>query len=103
MMRALGLRRCTAKVALLFPAGAQRVCSNPAVRRAGRDLLCDKHLRRKRTVNVTLEFEMDALGGVEAARLALAVKRAVDRQFEGTSGGPIVDDEGVVLGHWRIK
>ena len=94
----LGLRFCDANVRVCF--GPPRQCSNRAWRQVGKRLLCEKHLRGE-AVQITITFEQEKLDGTEAARIALAVKRAISV----TSGiaGPIMDEDGVVLGQWKAE
>jgi hypothetical protein len=100
-----GLRRCVAPVRVLF--GPQRTCSNQATRQVGKTLLCANHSKGE-AMKVTIEFDKDVLTGTEAAKLVLAVKRSID--FVPASGmatargsGPIVDEQGVVIGHWKTE
>lgn len=109
-----GLRRCEAHVPVLFPRGEFYKCSNPASRVVGEKLLCANHVKRE-SMKVTIEFERDVLDGIEAAKLVLAVKRAMTLYPPGYMGPllkngpvvgadgtvPIIDEHGVVLGRWR--
>ena len=84
--------------------GGRRPCSNPAIRRVGGKLLCEKHLRGE-AVQITITFELEVLDGTDAAKIALAVKRSVDLvavKFR-SGGGPIVDTDGAVLGQWKAE
>jgi hypothetical protein len=98
----LGLRRCEATVRVLFGTGYRR-CSNPARSRIGDVLLCVNHSKGE-AVKVTIEFEQSVLDGIEAAKLVLAVRRAIDTKAGGFgASGPIVDDDGTVVGRWKAE